>query len=317
MSRTSSVNYQEVAAAAEALLTHGKKPSITAVKAFLEERGSPAVIGQNLKDWRNQALSSNAMATQDLLTQAGIVTEPSTPTAPVRVSQPVQVLSVQEVSVPEIQVPAPSVEAAPRSQHSHNQHNPHNQGQQNQQNQQNTGQQKNNNRFGRNRQNSNQHQNQGQHQSRGPREPREVRDDGEFDRVPDRGDLVEQAASAFGDYYHVSNLDGMDERMLRIQIHTLETCLNKEQSRRDAAEKMARQATEYSEVIKTQIAQRINDLRQLMDEQIQRLHSEITLVRQQAEQDLVYYREQLNKANHKILQLHQVNPAASGYIDRE
>ena len=273
MVRTASVTYEEVAEAAQTVLLSGRKPTIAAVKEHLGDRASPAMIGQFLKTWKTQAVSSNEQGTQDLLSQIAPVPE--------KTFEPV-LRGVEMVEVPAIQVPPvlpePLVltptkpeQPAQSQERTHREH-PRSHHKQ-----------------------RNGHQRQQQH-----RTPRE---DGEGEREGEPADLLDQASSAFGDYYQVKNLDSLDEQTLRVHLRTLETCLNKEQSRRDAAEKMAHQAMEYAEVLKAQIAQRINDIRQLMEEQIQRLQSEIVFVREKAEQDLLYYREQLNKANHKIMQL--------------
>ena len=64
---------------------------------------------------------------------------------------------------------------------------------------------------------------------------------------------------------------------------------------------MATEAKEYSSVIKEQVAQRINELKLSMEEQINQLKAEAKELKLQADDDLKFYREQLDKANKKII----------------
>jgi hypothetical protein len=56
-------------------------------------------------------------------------------------------------------------------------------------------------------------------------------------------------------------------------------------------------------VIKDQVAQRINELKQTMDESINQLKAEAKSIKQQSDEDLKFYREQLEKANNKIISM--------------
>lgn len=95
----------------------------------------------------------------------------------------------------------------------------------------------------------------------------------------------------------------LNEKELRILIRRLESMLMKEQSRSDSAEKQAQDAKEYAGIIKEQIAQRINDVRLAMEESIQTVKAEAREAKRRAEEDLKYYREHLEVANNKIMEL--------------
>jgi hypothetical protein len=98
-------------------------------------------------------------------------------------------------------------------------------------------------------------------------------------------------------------LEDLDDNALIIKIRRLETLLSKEQSRREAAEKMAEEAKEYADIIKEQIGQRVADLKQSMEVIINQLKAEAREMKHNADSDLKFYREQLQKANVKILSL--------------
>lgn len=98
-------------------------------------------------------------------------------------------------------------------------------------------------------------------------------------------------------------LEDLDDNALIIKIRRLETQLAKEQSRREAAEKMAEEAKEYADIIKEQIGQRVADLRQSMEVMINQLKAEARDMKQNADNDLRFYRDQLQKANVKIVSM--------------
>ncbi|MDO8954788.1 MAG: DNA-binding protein [Gammaproteobacteria bacterium] len=103
--------------------------------------------------------------------------------------------------------------------------------------------------------------------------------------------------------YQAERLEDLDDNALIIKIRRLETSLAKEQSRREAAEKMAEDAKQYADIIKEQIGQRIADLRQTMEVNINHLKSEARDIKQNSDGDLKFYRDQLQKANVKIVAL--------------
>jgi|GEM_PF-1675091 len=103
--------------------------------------------------------------------------------------------------------------------------------------------------------------------------------------------------------YQPERLEGLDDNALVIKIRRLETLLAKEASRREAAEKMAEEAKEYADIIKEQIGQRVADIKQTMEVTINQVKAEARELKQNADSDLKFYREQLQKANVKIVSL--------------
>lgn len=99
------------------------------------------------------------------------------------------------------------------------------------------------------------------------------------------------------------SLENLSEETLTIKIRRLESILLKEQMRREVAERITEETREYAESIKEQVAQRINDLRQNMDIVIEQLKAQLREQKQNFDQDLNFYQEQLTKANEKIASL--------------
>ena len=95
----------------------------------------------------------------------------------------------------------------------------------------------------------------------------------------------------------------LNEKNTDIKIRKLQAALIKEQSRRESAENMSREAKQYACAIKEQITHRVNELRDTLESQISFLNTQIRTLKKNTEQDITYYREQLQKANDKILSL--------------
>ncbi len=106
----------------------------------------------------------------------------------------------------------------------------------------------------------------------------------------------------FPNVYVSENLDTLTSTQLIAKVRRLESILNKEQSRRESADSMARDAKEYAEAVKVQVGARINDIRQSMEMVIDSLQSQIKSMRENAEKDLRFYRESLEKAKEKLAQ---------------
>jgi hypothetical protein len=99
----------------------------------------------------------------------------------------------------------------------------------------------------------------------------------------------------------------LNESDTEIKIRKLHAALIKEQSRRESAENMSRDAKHYAEAIKEQITHRVNELKDTLEGQISFLNTQIRTLKKASEQDLEYYREQLTKANKKIISLTKDN----------
>lgn len=99
-----------------------------------------------------------------------------------------------------------------------------------------------------------------------------------------------------------ASLMGLSEDHLKIKILQLETAIAKEQSRREAAEAMARDIKDYAELLKSEVQQRITDMEQAYDRTIAELKANAEQLRKNAAEDLKYYRSALEKANVKLSQ---------------
>ncbi len=95
-------------------------------------------------------------------------------------------------------------------------------------------------------------------------------------------------------------LEELSDDTLITKIRRLESILMKEQVRREVAERIMIETKDYADTIKEQVAQRINDLRQNMDEVIEQLKTQLREQKHNYDQDLKYYQEQLSKANEKL-----------------
>lgn len=95
----------------------------------------------------------------------------------------------------------------------------------------------------------------------------------------------------------------LNEKDEQIKIRKLHAALIKEQTRREAAEKVAQESKVYSETIKEQVAQRINELKDSLESEIAFLNTQIRKLKKEAEIDIDYYRNQLEKANQKLIEL--------------
>ncbi|MCF6767183.1 DNA-binding protein [Thiotrichales bacterium 19S11-10] len=92
----------------------------------------------------------------------------------------------------------------------------------------------------------------------------------------------------------------LNEKDDNIKIRRLHAALVKEQSRREAAEQIARETKIYASMIKDQINQRIHDVKESLEEQIIFLKNQIKTLKKESEENLLYYREKLNKANQAL-----------------
>ena len=88
-----------------------------------------------------------------------------------------------------------------------------------------------------------------------------------------------------------------------IKVKKLHAALIKEQIRRETAEKLSREIKLYADTLKEQTTQRITDIRDHLESQQAFLSGQIRQLKREAEEDLNYYREQLEKATQTIAQL--------------
>ncbi|WP_119343736.1 DNA-binding protein [Facilibium subflavum] len=89
----------------------------------------------------------------------------------------------------------------------------------------------------------------------------------------------------------------LNEQNMEVKIKKLYAALVKEQTRRETAEKVAKEAKNYADIIKEQTSQRIADLRDTLESQIAFLNGQIRQLKRESQADLEHYRSQLEKAN--------------------
>lgn len=92
-------------------------------------------------------------------------------------------------------------------------------------------------------------------------------------------------------------LTKLDKQTLIVKIRQLQSVLTRENNRTETAEKLTREAHDYAQALKEQVGHRINDLKESMTVQITQLRNQMREFKQQSEEDLNYYRKQLEKAN--------------------
>ncbi|WP_192877954.1 DNA-binding protein [Fastidiosibacter lacustris] len=95
----------------------------------------------------------------------------------------------------------------------------------------------------------------------------------------------------------------LNESNPEIKVRKLYAALVKEQTRRESAEQVAKEARIYAEALKEQTTQRISDLRDALEGQIAFLNGQIRQLKREAEQNLEYYRKQLEKSNNVLAEI--------------
>ncbi len=92
----------------------------------------------------------------------------------------------------------------------------------------------------------------------------------------------------------------LNESNPELKVRKLYAALVKEQTRRESAEQVAKEARIYAETLKEQTTQRISDLRDALEGQIAFLNGQIRQLKRESEQTLEYYRKQLEKSNNAL-----------------
>lgn len=284
MPRPASLNYEMVAQAAKTLKDQGANSTISKVREVLGT-GSLAVIGRHLKIWKAGGPSAADAAVTPAPAKAP--QQKTLDIAPPAKSEPAKSETVETVEVVELK----PVAEAPAKQEKADEQGGDNQRQDRQPRDKGRrlfNKRNNNNHHNKNRNRNNQHNH--HHQNR-ERLGYEV--ELEEDPQPRHDEEPE--------FHSMESLEAMDRQALMKLVRRLESILYKEQVRREAADKMSHDAMQYAEVIKEQVAQRINDVRTSMQITVDQLKTEVKAANQQAEKDLLFYRQQLEKANKALL----------------
>lgn len=107
--------------------------------------------------------------------------------------------------------------------------------------------------------------------------------------------------------YTVESLEVFSEEQLRVKILQLEALLVKEKARRESTENMTRDLCYYADVLKGEIARRIESVEQSFEGITGELCAEVRQLRMNAASDLKFYRKALTKSNAKISKLLTTN----------
>ncbi|GAB4223973.1 MAG: hypothetical protein Kow0076_6590 [Francisella sp.] len=86
-----------------------------------------------------------------------------------------------------------------------------------------------------------------------------------------------------------------------IKIKKLYSALVKESIRRETAERLAKDAKSYCDLIQEQAKQRISDLKESLESQIAFLNQQIKDLKEESARNLDYYRNELKKATEDLI----------------
>lgn len=86
-----------------------------------------------------------------------------------------------------------------------------------------------------------------------------------------------------------------------IKIKKLYSALVKESIRRKTAERLAKDAKSYCDLVQEQAKQRISDLKESLESQITFLTQQIKDLKVESANNLDYYRNELKKATHNLI----------------
>ena len=114
-----------------------------------------------------------------------------------------------------------------------------------------------------------------------------------LDRVDDL-ELFKHVSEEWSTILNESNND--------VKIKKLYSALIKESIRRETAERLAKDAQSYSDIIQQQSKQRISEIKDSLEEKITFLNSQIKSLKQESEANLDYYRNELQKATKALVE---------------
>ncbi|AEI36166.1 MULTISPECIES: hypothetical protein [Francisella] len=87
-----------------------------------------------------------------------------------------------------------------------------------------------------------------------------------------------------------------------IKIKKLYSALVKESIRRETAERLAKDARSYCDLVQEQSKQRISDLKESLESQITFLTQQIKDLKDESSKNLDYYRKELKKATKNLIE---------------
>jgi len=255
--------YEEVEKAINQLQVKGERITISRVRETLGNRGSTTTISRYLKQWKTFQEAMNS--------DGGAV--PTVPNVP-------QTTSQQPAPQPVASPNSSYVEASDRE-NAKSQHN-----------QQRGRAKKFSTQESRAHYNDKQQRNNQRYQNRNNNKPHRRHFQGYAADEP----VVIEASKPV-------DLETLSKDELIVKIRQIESELIKEAARREAADKLAVDAKDYADMIKREVSERVNDNAAVFEKVITQLKSEADTIQKRADDDLVYYREQLDKANQHIMTL--------------
>ena len=257
------VEYTEVVEAVGKLESEGKRPTIAGVRAALGNRGGVTQIAKHLKEWKKEQMAVSS--------------------EPVSNDQP----SAEQLDSPEPKVSSKKLEsaqssispkAAPKDPVVKKDFSP-----------------KADEKSSTVQTDSSDKKSSGLFRSKNTRK----KQTGPADDYAEKVNMKEDFLTSQVDFEPLTTqeLSKLDKQTLIIKIRQLQSILTREKNRTETAEKLTREANDYANAIKDQVGHRINDLKESMTVQITQLRNQMREFKQQAEEDLNYYRKQLEKAN--------------------
>jgi hypothetical protein len=259
------VEYSDVVRAVNELESDGKRPTIAGVRAALGDRGSVTHIAKHLKEWKREKMakleSDNPQeSAPEIISKDNLAPEKIAPTDN----------NVEDVKV-SVQENNPSNKALEKTDNDSSNYSSKEQGEQ--------------------KKSSGLFRSKSKNTRNKPTGP--------VDDYAQKSGLKEDYLTSQVDFEPLTTeaLTKLDKQALIIKVRQLQSVLTRENNRTETAEKLTREAHDYAQALKEQVGHRINDLKESMTVQITQLRNQMREFKQQSEEDLNYYRKQLEKAN--------------------
>ena len=294
------IEYDDIAQAVEQLMQQGQKPTILKIREQLGGVGSPNTISKYFKEWKERALaynqqagSGNHQAAQNQASQGDTTESESHKTSQSDTTEPHQATTGSEAPMAKHNSSASAAQAQHSSAATPDQHSTAD-------NSNSTAESS-----------SNSTATSSSEQTDGESSPSEAGPDASRSAInADVNALInntrqlstEMVNAMANEWEMILNEDNEE-----VKIRKLHAALIKEQTRREAAEKVAQESKAYSETLKEQVAQRINDLRDSLEAEISFLQTQIRTLKKESQANVEYYRTQLEKANNKLINLASQN----------
>ena len=259
------VEYSDVVRAVNELESNGKRPTIAGVRSALGDRGSVTQIAKHLKEWKREKMTkleaeNPKESAPEAISKDNFAPEKMAPTDK----------NIEDIKV-SAQESKPSNKAAEKTDNDSSKYSSKEQDEQ--------------------KKSSGLFRSKSKNTRNKPTGP--------VDDYAKKAGFKEDYLTAQVDFEPLTtqDLSNLDKQALIIKIRQLQSVLTRENNRTETAEKLTREAHDYAQALKEQVGHRINDLKESMTVQITQLRNQMREFKQQSEEDLNYYRKQLEKAN--------------------